>query len=251
MDTAFLSIIFGLGLIVGSFLNVVIARTRSGTSLVRPRSQCPACQHPIAWYDNIPLVSFLILRGRCRSCHESISAQYPSVELATGLIWLWLGWSLGFTVAFIGAAVISALLIVIFMYDLRWYQIPDRFSWSAAIVGAATWLLTGGALLDIVIGAAVGGGFFGLQYVLSRGRWIGAGDIHLGVAMGCILGWHITLVALGLAYITGSIVGLTLIALGRRHLSSRLPFGTFLAASTLVCMVYGQPLLAWYLGLLQ
>lgn len=243
-------IIFIFGLVIGSFLNVVIFRLEAKKSFLFGRSICPACQKTISWYDNIPLVSFLILAGRCRHCKKSISWQYPLVEFFTAVIFTWLYWQFGLSLKFFALAVISDFLLIIFIYDLKYYLILDRVAVPAIIFAFLANLYLGLGFWGLILGAIIGGGFFGLQFFISKGQWVGDGDIRLGILMGLILGWKFLLVALFLAYIIGAIFGLALIFLNKKKMSSAVPFGPFLVTATFITIIYGQALLNWYLNLL-
>jgi len=250
MDTLIFLFVFALGACIGSFLNVVILRTRAGTSLWWPASHCPRCKSPLSWSENVPLVSFIALRGRCRHCRAPISWQYPLVELATALIFGWLFISYGLTIQFWLTALFACFLVLIFVYDIRFYQIPDQFTLPAAAVALLGNLYLQFDISDLLLAMLIGTGFFAVQYLVSRGRWIGSGDIRLGAVMGLMLGWQKLLVALGLAYVVGSLVGIILVLGGRKQFSSRVPFGTFLSAATLASLVFGDKLISWYLSFL-
>jgi len=272
------SLILLFGLAIGSFLNCLIWRLHTRESLI-DRSHCPKCGHKIAWYDNIPLLSFLLLRGRCRNCHEPISIQYPLVELVTGLLFV-LAFYQNFGVSELSCVTcyvlpvmrllrdwfVIAVMIVIFIYDLRWYLILDVVSLPAAGIILASNLYLGNTTYNIcrlenlwscnalswsgmLISAIIGGSFFLAQFIVSRGRWIGGGDIRLGLLMGFILGWPFILVALMIAYFLGSIAGLGLVAANRKKWGSQIPFGVFLTTATIITMFWGSGILKWYLGI--
>lgn len=262
------AIIFIFGLIIGSFLNVVILRLEAKKSFLFGRSACPSCKKTIGWYDNIPLVSFLALGGRCRQCKKSISWQYPLVEFFTAAIFVWLNWHFGLSLKFFVLAVSSCFLLIIFVYDLKYYLILDRVAVPAIIFAFLANLYLGLGFWNLILGAIIGGGFFALQFFAScivlsfnkqfsvsfkwedKGKWVGDGDIRLGILMGLILGWKFLLVALFLAYTIGAIFGLVLIAWNKKKMSSAVPFGPFLVAATFIAIVYGRDLLNWYLNLL-
>jgi len=239
-----------LGLVIGSFLNVVIYRLGQNKSFISGRSICPKCQKKIFWYDNIPLLSYLILRGRCRHCGKSISWQYPLVESASAVIFLWLFLKFGLSPKFLITSVFSSFLLVIFVYDLKHYLILDQFTIPAALIAFFANLFLGFSIWNLVLAALIGASFFALQFFVSSGRWVGDGDIRLGALMGLMLGWPLLLVALFLAYFIGAIFGLALIFLNKKKMSSQIPFGPFLSAATFLTFVYGQDLLNWYLHLI-
>lgn len=241
--------IFLLGLAVGSFLNVAIFRLKQGKSFFFGRSFCPQCQKQIAWYDNIPLLSFVLLGGRCRQCQKPIGWQYPLVELAAGLIFLFLYWHFGLTLKFWIYLVLTSVLLIIFVYDLKYGQILDEVAVPAMIFSFFAGLYLKLGFWNLILAAVLGAGFFGLQYLVSAGRWVGDGDIRLGALMGLMLGWKYLLVALFLAYLIGAGVSLVLLALKKKAMSSEIPFGPFLAAGTFIALIYGRQILAWYLNL--
>lgn len=270
MEIIFYVFASGMGLIIGSFLNCLIWRLHTGESL-DGRSHCPKCGQQINWYDNIPVLSFLLLRGRCRYCRKKISWQYPIVELTTGLLFL-----IAFARIFPKEAFLSpaypfhpadflvlfrdwfliAVMVIVFIYDLRWYLILDVITLPAAAVLFLTNLgimvLEGRAwpgLAYLLLSGIIGGSFFLLQFLVSRGRWIGGGDIRLGFLMGLALGWPGIMIALFLAYFLGSFVGLGLIASGKKEWGSKVPLGTFLSVATLAALFWGEQILNWYLNL--
>lgn len=240
---------FIFGLIIGSFLNALIWRIYVRRSVVKGRSICPECKHVLVAKDLVPLLSFVWQQGRCRYCHERISWQYPLVELSMAVAFAALVATFG--LSWVGAwyAVVACLLLLIFVLDFRYSIIPDSVSLPLLVLGALSIWTTGLPWTDMLIGVGVGGGFFLLQWLVSRGKWIGDGDIRLGAAMGAMLGWKLLLVALFLAYVAGAMIGLILLVRGKKTMESKIPFGTFLAAATLVCLFWGNWLVGWYLGL--
>lgn len=254
----FISFIFGLA--IGSFLNCLIYRIHEEKTILG-RSYCPDCRKTISWYDNLPLLSFLFLRGRCRNCKKTISWQYPLVEMITGTLFslaLFFNPELqAFNFAFIDLHSFILLLrdwflistmIIIFIYDLRWYLILDIISLPSCIIILIFNLYLGIDWKNLLLASIVGGGFFLAQFLISRGRWIGGGDIRLGFLMGLALGWPKIIVALFLAYIIGSIIGLSLIWLGYKKIDSQVPFGVFLSIATIIVLFWGDFILRWYLG---
>ncbi|MBI4092878.1 MAG: prepilin peptidase [Candidatus Kerfeldbacteria bacterium] len=240
-------VVFVLGTAIGSFLNVVIYRLHAGGSPLRGRSRCPHCKHQLAADDLIPVLSFVMLRRRCRYCHKPISWQYPLVELSMGLVALTMMLRYGLSVESWVGTVLGAFLLVIFVYDLRHQLILDRVSIPAMVAALLGSLLLKRPLTDIAIGGVAGAAFFFLQYVFSNGRWIGGGDIRLGAVLGLALGWKLLAVSLVLAYFGGSTVALFLILTKRRSWSSQIPFGTFLSLAGIVTFLWGNEILVWYL----
>lgn len=258
--------IFLFGLMIGSFLNCLIWRLHQSESLWG-RSYCPKCKKQIAWYDNIPLLSFILLKGKCRSCQQTISWQYPAVELITGLLFLLIAirnlkfeiWgnadfinqisNFQFQISLIRDWFIISVMIVIFIYDLRWYMILDIITLPACLVVFILNLFLGFDLWNMLFSGIIGGSFFLLQYLVSRGKWIGGGDIRLGLLMGLIFGWPQVLVALVLSYFMGSIVSIGLVLASKKKWGSQIPLGVFLSVGTVLTMLRGQEILNWYLGL--
>ncbi len=257
----FYCLLFILGSVIGSFLNVVICRTQQSTSIIFGRSHCSQCRHQLRWYELVPLVSFLLLRGKCRKCKGVLSRQYLLVELATAVLFVMVAYYAS-NVALVLVGDWSALIlllrnlfvvcifIIIFVYDLRWQLILDRFTLPALVVVFLTNIMLGWAVLPMVLAIAVGGGFFLLQFIASKGKWIGGGDIRLGALIGAVVGWPVVVVALFMSYIIGAITLSPLLLFGRARLGALVPFGTFLVIGALVGMMWGENIVSWYLGLL-
>ncbi|MFH0819366.1 MAG: prepilin peptidase [Patescibacteria group bacterium] len=245
---------FILGLIIGSFLNVVVLRLKNGLSIMNGRSKCPNCKHVLGVLDLVPLFSFLFIGGKCRYCKKKISWQYFLVELTTAFIFtvVYVYFGLSFLTLFY--LVISAFLIVIFIYDFKYYLILDKIIVPAIILAFLGNLFLepalGRAWWELLIGGAIGGGLFLMQFMVSKGKWIGGGDIRLGLFMGLLLGWKLVLVALFISYLLGSFVGMFLLLKKRKKMQDALPFGTFLTISTFIVLIYGQVILNWYLSFL-
>lgn len=240
-----------VGAVFGSFLNVCILRwgAEPKESVVRPPSRCPRCGRGVAWYDNVPVMSWLVLRGRCRHCGEPISIQYPLVELATGILWALLAWRSGPTLEALRGSVFGTILFGIAMTDARAYIIPDEFTWGGLGLGLV-FALAGGvqALGHALLGASVG---FGLLWLVgAAGTWVlkqeamGGGDIKMMAMVGAFLGWQGVLLTIFLGALLGSLVFVPLALAGRKQL---VPFGIFLAAGAAVAYLVGPPLFAWYL----
>ena len=242
------AVTFLFGLVIGSFLNVVIARLPEGKSVLRPRSACPGCGAAIAWYDNIPVLSFALLRGRCRACGMAIPRRYPIVEAATGAAFALAYGLLGPTPDFVVAAALLAALIAITAIDLSHQIIPDVITLPGILAGVLSNLATGRvAWLESLLGIVVGGGIFLVIILASRGG-MGGGDMKLGAMLGAFLGWKLGLLALLLGVLTGGIVALCLLMLGRKGRKEAIPFGPFLALGGAITRLWGEPLLGWYLA---
>jgi leader peptidase (prepilin peptidase)/N-methyltransferase len=236
------------GLAIGSFLNVVIARVPAGRSLVRPGSACPGCSALLKWYDNIPVLSFLVLRGRCRACGMTISWRYPIVEMVTAVVLVLAYVALGPSADFAVAVVLLAALIAITGIDLQHQLIPDAITLPGILVGLLLNLATGRiSWVESVIGILVGGGLFVAIILVSRGG-MGGGDLKLGAMLGAFLGWKALLFALFVAIVLGGVVGTVLLVTGLRGRKDPVPFGPFLAAGGAMALFWGERAFGWWIG---
>lgn len=252
-----LMVVTGLfGLVIGSFLNVVIYRVPAGRSIVRPGSQCPVCAAAVGPMDNVPVVSWIILRGRCRSCAAPISVRYPLVEALTAGLFLAAAWRVGAHAELADYCVFFAVLVALSGIDLDHHVLPSRIIYPA--VGASLGLLAiaSGAdhawhrYEDAVIGGLVAfAALFLIHVVVPRG--MGFGDVRLSGLIGLNLGWlglaHVP-VALFVGFLLGAVVGVGLIATGLASRKSRVPFGPFLAAGAVIGVLWGTTLVHWWLG---
>ena len=258
LGNTFYILVFVFGLILGSFLNSVIWRLRDNIAIfTRSRSMCTHCRNQLSWKENIPLISWLVLKGKCLHCQKDISLYYPLVELGTAVMFTFIvhqylpnaqfsEWSLVRDLFFI------TFLIIIFVQDLRYQEISTDIVWIGAIVGVAINLgFLGQTFNNLALGALIGGGFFLAQYLISQGRWIGGGDVRMGFMMGVWLGWPNVLVALFLAYVLGAIVGIYLLVTKKAGGNTAIPFGTFLAVGTVISLYAGTGMINWYVGLLR
>jgi leader peptidase (prepilin peptidase)/N-methyltransferase len=262
LEGASLLLIAGLvGLAVGSFLNVCTLRWPMEESVVRPPSRCPGCGVPVRWYDNIPVVSWLLLRGRCRDCGMRISVQYPLIELATGLVWAGVFWAHGPTGESLRGAIFLTILLGIALSDARFYIIPDEFSLGGTVLGVALSFLPGGLIpRDSLIGAV--GGFVVLWLVGAGGTWLikrmrpgrleeagvdralGGGDVKMMAMVGAFLGiWGVAI-----TLFLGSVVALLVFGPISALTKRLIPLGIFLAAGAAVAYGWGDALLEWYRG---
>lgn len=264
-------IVLLFGLVIGSFLNVVILRTKRGTSPMRGRSACEKCERKLSAGDLIPILSFLVLRGKCRSCSVPLTLQYPLVEAGTGILFA-IAYTNTFPSGVIGASVTAsaainlislwvflAVLIVLFVYDLRWFLVPMNIvvpaivfvylfnsiyhSSSISCLNA----FTPSCVLQIswiqyALAALIGGFFFYAQYIVSRGAWVGEGDIYLGLLIGAMVGYPMVLVALFIAYMIGAAISVLLLTIFRYTMKSAVPFGPFLAIGAMAVLLFENPI---------
>lgn len=241
------------GLLIGSFLNVVIHRLPRGESVVRGRSMCPKCKRTIAWYDNVPLVSWLVLRGRCRACGWKIPARYPLVELLTGLSAAGAVWVSGVTLTALWVFAFLAIMIAITFIDWEHQIIPDPLSLGGTLLG---WI-GAVACLDItlaqsIVGSVVGAGLIlaiALLYKAARKvDGMGGGDVKLMAMIGAFLGWQMVFAVLFLAAFAGSVYGVILLKRSGADGKTAVAFGSFLAPSAILMWFAGERLLSLYLG---
>jgi leader peptidase (prepilin peptidase)/N-methyltransferase len=246
MDVAFAAVVLAPGLAVGSFLNVVAARLPLKRSIVSPGSACPSCETSIAWYDNIPLVSYAVLRGRCRHCGVSISWRYPAVEAATAVLIACCALKFGFSWDFLVAAAFCAVLVAISATDHERRIIPNRIVLPATVV-----LLAAQTILDPSvewIAAGLGAALFFLIAALVYPGGMGMGDVKLALLMGVVLGRTVP-VALMIGMLSALVPSVVLIARhGKAGRKMTIPFGPFLAFGGLVALFAGHSILHWYLG---
>ena len=248
-DSALLVFFAGLfGLMVGSFLNVCIVRLPADQSVVTPRSRCPNCGKPVEWHDNIPVLSWLLLRGKCRGCGEPIGLMYPLVELSVGLLWAVAMLRWGLTLEALKAALFGTLLLGIALTDARAYIIPNEFTWGGLVIGL---VLTAAAGLETLPPALLGAvvGFAILWIVGVVGKWVfkeeamGGGDIKMMAMVGAFVGWQGVLLTIFLGALAGTAIFLPLALVGRKKL---VPFGVFLALGAAVTYVVGPAIILWY-----
>lgn len=252
--------VFVLGAVVGSFLNVCISRLPDRQSIVKPRSRCPKCENAIAWYDNLPIISFIILRAKCRHCGEPISFQYPIIELLTAALFVLVMHNFTNIPAIVIYMVFTSALVVITFIDLEHYIIPDEISLPGVVIGLLLSLLpdtvTGGQLVtssvvDSLIGCVVGGGLLYLTALFSlvafKKEGMGGGDIKLLAMVGAFLGWKMALMTIVVGSVFGAFVGVALILLRLKVRGDYIPFGPYLALGAFLAMMWGDQILAGYL----
>ena len=222
------------GAVIGSFLNVCIYRIPKGRSIVWPGSACGSCGHMLAWFENIPIVSYLVLRGRCRACRAAISLRYPFVEFLTAVMFAGAWWFYGPSVLLVSRLLFGCGLIVLFAIDLEYQLLPNVITIPGIVVG-------GGVLWAVAEG----------YYLVRHEEGLGMGDVKMLAMIGAFVGWKLTLMALMMASFAGSIVGVIFIVSRRGGLKYALPFGTFLALGAALAATVGPGVLDWYLGFYQ
>ncbi|EKD63128.1 MAG: hypothetical protein ACD_51C00334G0009 [uncultured bacterium] len=240
-------LIFVLGLVFGSFLTVLIPRIHDEESgMFIGRSHCPWCKKTLRARDLIPIISYIINKAKCRFCKEKIGIIYPAIELSTAII---------FTITyltfpypqFLFYLAISFALIFTFFYDLKYLEISDIILIPsiilALLLGPEDWK-------SKLIGIAIGAGFFLIQIIISKGKWVGMGDIRIGTLMGALLGWQMTIAALVISYVIGSIISIGLLASKKKHLNQQIALGPFLVTGTFITIFMGEKIVNWYLNLL-
>jgi len=265
--------LFVFGLLLGSHLNVLAVRYKPETGFKpaqKGRSKCPHCGHTLRWLELIPVLSFIVQGGKCRECKKRVSLQYPIAEILTGLVLLLVPFQLGFTFSALIWTLALLVFIVISLVDLRLHIIPDRLNVAIILIGLALFVFkyTGGAVesflgtyalifrfagenlfADTVLGIIFGGMLFGGIYYLSRGRAMGFGDVKLALAIGFLMGWPDAALAFILSFIVGSIVGVILMATGKKGMKSAIPFGPFMVFGVTLTLFFGYDIINGYFQL--
>jgi leader peptidase (prepilin peptidase)/N-methyltransferase len=251
------TVAFLFGAVIGSFLNVCIYRMPRNLSIVSPSSRCPSCNIPIPAYDNIPVLSYVLLAGRCRACRARISLRYPVVEFLNAVLYVLVLWRFGPGIQSIILCIFCSALIVITFIDLDFQIIPDRITLPGIGIG----LLAGSLLMpdpfmrlsllgfkSSAIGFLAGGGLFYAIAILSRGG-MGGGDIKMMAMVGGLMGWKSVLLTTFLGSLSGAVIGIFLMVFRGKGRKAKIPFGPFLALGTLITLFYGQEIASWYLSL--
>jgi leader peptidase (prepilin peptidase)/N-methyltransferase len=241
-----------LGLSVGSFLNVCIYRLPLDQSLAFPASHCPSCRRTLRWFENVPVLAWLVLRGRCRTCRAPISAVYPLVELFTGAMFAWAAWQYGPSLLLVSRLLFGCMLVVLFFIDLRHRILPNVITVGGTIIGFILSFVTPPGWLSSLIGLVIGGLIplllAEVYYRLRGVEGLGMGDVKMLALIGAFLGWQLVLLTLAVGSMLGSLVGVGLILAKRGDMKLALPFGTFLAIAALVAAAVGEPIVQWYVG---
>ena len=254
MTAIFLFGAAALGAIIGSFLNVCVHRLPRQQSVAWPPSACPNCGHMLAWYENIPVLSYLVLRARCRKCRAPISARYPIIEALTALMFLVGMWYYGPSLLLAQRLLFGCVLIVLFAIDLEHHLLPNVVTLPAIAIGFIFSFFTEPGWVASLIGIGLGGGLLfavaEAYYRIRKEEGLGMGDVKMLAMIGAFLGWKLTIVTLMMASFTGTLVGIGVLASGRGGMKFALPFGTFLALGAAIAATVGQSLLKWYMGFL-
>jgi len=254
-----------LGLCAGSFVNALVWRIHESKDFVRGRSQCTSCGHQLATKDLVPIFSWLSLKGRCRYCRQSISVQYPLVEAIAGLTFVasYLLWpsslqQTGNLVQLITWLIASVGLLALAVYDLKWMLLPSKIlypTFVVAVLGQVVYLVgyapdKTSFLINWAASIVVASGLFWLLFTVSRGHWIGYGDVRLGLITGTLLAKpSLSFLMIFIASLLGSLVILPLLVTGKKGLSAKIPYGPFLVLATAICLLFGQSLIDWYKNL--
>ncbi len=245
---------FVAGLVVGSFLNVLILRLPREQSLIKPPSRCRRCETPIRWYDNVPVVSWLILGGKCRACGEAIGLRYPLIELATGTLFLAASVAFGPGGGGWIASLFLALMLALAVIDLEHMILPDAITLPGVALGLVLqpWV-PGGSFVHSLIGALAGAGalilLINTWYWLREEESMGLGDVNMMAMLGAFLGWRNGIVALAVATAAGALIGIAMMLFGRAGWKSKIPFGVFLAIGGAVALFWGRRIANAYVSL--
>jgi leader peptidase (prepilin peptidase)/N-methyltransferase len=238
------------GALIGSFLNVCIHRLPRGASIVWPASACPTCGRGLSWFENVPILSYAFLRGRCRTCRAPISARYPIVEALTAVMFGLAWWYYGPGPLLASRLIFGCALIVLFAIDLEHQLLPNIITIPGIAIGFLLSVINPPGWKSSLIGIVLGGGVLFLiaegYYRIRHEEGLGMGDVKMLAMIGAFLGWQLTLLSLMIASVAGTIIGLALIASGRGTMKYALPFGTFLSIGAAASAAVGQPILDWY-----
>ncbi|MEK7621307.1 MAG: prepilin peptidase [Patescibacteria group bacterium] len=260
--TYFAFALFFVGLCLGSFVNAAVWRIKHKKDLLLGRSECTKCHYKLAWYDLIPVLSWMLLRGKCRKCHKSISPQYPLVELGLGTFFIT---SLAFWPHSLDSVnhllqfgiwlMAGVALAILFVYDIKWLTLPDKVVFPLIGLGVAASILYaleaddfGYYLINLLGSISILSGFYYLLYVVSKGQWVGFGDIKLGLALALLLcDWRLALLAFFLANLIGTLVFAPALSIGKIKRSTHIPFGPFLIVGFLIAGLVGRNIIEWYM----
>jgi leader peptidase (prepilin peptidase)/N-methyltransferase len=253
-DTGALALMIGLGLCFGSFLNVCIYRLPRGGSLLHPRSRCPGCDYQLRWYDNVPVISYVLLLARCRRCGARISLRYPIVEILTAVVFAAHYAVFGVTVLLAVRLLFACAMIVLFAIDLEHQILPNVITLPGIVAGLVFSLALPPGVFDAVLGVVIGGGVLWLigeaYYRFAGQEGMGGGDVKMLAMVGAFLGWKQVIFTLIVSSVAGSLIGAALILSRRGTLKHALPFGTFIAIGALLASLAGERVVQWYADML-
>lgn len=243
-------LLFIFGLIFGSFLNSLIYRLAHGIS-IWGYSACPHCQKKLLYRDLIPLISFLALRGKCRFCGKKIGWQYFLVELFTGILFVLIFWQHQVIDLFLIRNLFFVLVLTfIFIFDLKYYLILDKIIWPSLLIAFLINLFLGFGIWNLILGILIGAGFFLVQYLVSKAKWVGLGDVKFGALLGAMFGFNLTILTIILAYIIGGFIAIILLLSSKKRFGEVLPMGAFLSVAGFIVLLWGQQILDYYFNLL-
>jgi leader peptidase (prepilin peptidase)/N-methyltransferase len=239
------------GALIGSFLNVCVHRLPRGASIVWPSSACPSCRRELSWFENVPIVSYAVLGGRCRTCKVPISVRYPVIEALTAMMFAAGWWYYGPGPLLASRLIFGCALIVLFAIDLEHHLLPNVITLPGIVIGFMFSFVNPPGWRDSLIGIVVGGGVLFLiaegYYRIRHEEGLGMGDVKMLAMIGAFLGWQLTLLTLMLGSFAGTIIGVLMLATGRGTMKYALPFGTFLSIGAALSAAVGQSILDWYL----
>jgi leader peptidase (prepilin peptidase)/N-methyltransferase len=246
-------LIFILGLIVGSFSNVCIYRIPGNESIIFPASHCPKCRSKISPKDNIPLLSFILLKGRCRNCKSKISIQYPIVELLSGLIYLIIYLAYGLSIQFLIYIILSSALVIIAFIDLNEQIVPDVISLPGIVIGfIISFFVPYISFINSALGVVAGGGIIliiGMAgSAIFKKEAMGGGDVKLAAMIGAFLGWRYIIISLFLGFFLGALAGIILILSKIKSREDVVPFGPFIVLGSFITLLWGEKIISWYIG---
>ncbi len=246
-DSVVYILLFIAGLIVGSFLNVAIYRIPRGMSVIRPRSICPACRAKIPFYDNIPVISYIILRGRCRQCKAKIPYTYPAIEIVTAMMFLANYYYFGRSLQLLSGIILVSALIAVSAIDIQFKIIPNAITWPMAVVGLALSIISDPLRWWFPLAFGAGAFAFMLIIHLIYPRGMGMGDVKLALMVGTFLTSSV-IPALFIGFLLGSVYGLAMILAKKKKLKQTIPFGPFIALGSIIALFWGPYIINWYLG---
>lgn len=252
-------IFFIFGTLIASFINAFEYRLKNNLNWLTERSNCPKCKHQINFYDNIPIISFLFLKGKCRHCQQKISWQYPLVEFILGLLFVFVLNRFyvenlileNYLEIFVHCFIVSVFLFI-FIYDYKYLEVSDTVVISSsALLFVYIYFLDIRSLNSILLSIFIAVGFFLIQFLVSKGKWIGGGDLRIALFMGVVFDWQKILLALWLAYIIGALVSLFLLYKNKKNMQSQIAFGTFLMLASFITLFWGDNIITYYLNLIS